>query len=167
MTEYIIAAGPSLTDAQVETAVELVKIGGAVKENNVRTGVKRKNAKIVFAMNEGQIIGVAALKDPEASYRKGLESEEKSNYKLPLESYPFELGYVAVSPDHQKNDIGMKLTQKACSLAEGKGMFATTSSTLMKEKVLDRLGFVSVGKPWKNDEGKELYLLVCSQNTAP
>ena len=162
MTEYRILSSEDATKRDVDIVVELVRSGGAVDEYFVRQGVDRPGAQIIFAESDGHAIGVAALKIPSDRYRSGLESRVKAGHPLPYEDYPYELGYVSVSPDHGKRGIGRKLVDTVLELAAGKGIFATTSNPAMKDGILQKIGFLQVGNVWKNDKNDTLHLLVRS-----
>ncbi|WP_132953220.1 GNAT family N-acetyltransferase [Rhodovulum bhavnagarense] len=162
MTEYRVLSSEDATKHDVDIFAELVRSGGAVDEYFVRQGVNRPGAKLIFAESDGQAIGVAALKIPSDQYRSGLESGVKAGQPLLHEDYPYELGYVSVSPDHGKRGIGRKLVEIALELAEGKGIFATTSNPAMKDGILQQVGFFQVGNVWKNGKNETLHLLVRS-----
>lgn len=162
MTEYRVLNIEDVTKHDEDIFVELVRSGGAVDEYFVRQGVNRPGAKIVFAESDGQAIGVAALKIPSDHYRSGLGSGDKAGHPLSHEVYPYELGYVSVSPDHGKRGIGKKLVDIVLELAEGKGIFATTSHPAMKDGILQKVEFFQVGNVWKNDNNETLHLLVRS-----
>lgn len=117
MIEFLISDGPNASVEDVEVFVDVVGMGGAVVEHFVRSGIVREGTKIVFAKSNGTTVGVAALKVPLEEYRTGLESEAKSGHFLPKDAYPFELGYVAVSPDHGGKGIGTGLVEKVVTLA--------------------------------------------------
>lgn len=133
--EYRVLNSEDATKHDVDIFVELVLSGGAVDEHFVRMGAKRPGAKLVFAVFDGQVKGVAALKIPSAEYRSSLQSDVKAEHPLSNEDYPFELGYVSVSPDHGKRGVGRKLVDIVLELAEGKGVFATTSNPAMKDGI--------------------------------
>ncbi|MEO0543261.1 MAG: hypothetical protein AAFY99_05525 [Pseudomonadota bacterium] len=100
MIKYRTLVGTDATKEEVDTFVELVGLGGAVVEDYVREGVVLPSAQIIFAEVEGQAVGVAALKVPLVRYRSGLQGARKSGYSLPESEFPYELGYVSVSPKH-------------------------------------------------------------------
>lgn len=146
--------------AGVKFTVPLVSSGGAVDEKYVRLGVVRLGAQIIFAEVAGRTVGVAALKVPSVEYRSGLQSATKADYSLPESEYPYELGYVSVSPEHAGKGIAKALVKEVMSLGEGSGIFATTSNPAMKDGVLPSFEFVPAGKTWKNANGDTLALLV-------
>lgn len=109
MIQYRTLVGATATKKEVDTFVKLVGSGGAVDENYVRKGAVRKGAQIIFAEVDGQTVGVAALKVPLAGDRSGLQKGAKAGYPLPENEYPYELGYVSVSPKHSGQGIAKVL----------------------------------------------------------
>jgi GNAT superfamily N-acetyltransferase len=158
MTEFTVLDGPDAKPDEVADFVRLVQQGGAVDENYVRQGIERQGAKIVLAIIDGTVVGVAALKVPLDIYRKGLESEAKSGHLISQNSYPYELGYVAVSQGHEGRGIGKALMDQVLALSEGNGLFATTSDPAMRKSLLPRAGFALVGASWKNKQNEWLQL---------
>lgn len=160
MTKYRNLSGQDATRDEVVSFVELVQSGGAVDEYYVRQGLKRPGAKIVFAEVGCKVVGVAALKIPSEQYRFGLQGAAKADYPLSQNDYPFELGYVSVSPEHSGQGIARKLIKEVLLIAGGKGIFATTSHPAMKNILLPFFRFAPVGKSWINESGDVLHLLV-------
>ncbi len=160
MTKYRSLIGADATKEEVDTFVELVRSGGAVDEEYVRIGVVRPGVQIIFAEVGAQAVGVAALKIPSVGYRSGLQRAVKADYLLPESEYPYELGYVSVSPKHSRQGIARALVAEVLRLADGNGIFSTTSNPAMKEGLLPSFKFVPVGKTWKNGSGDILSLLV-------
>lgn len=161
--EYAVIHGPSAGDRDLETIVRLVKSGGAVDEHFVRQGIRRAGAKVVLARIDNEMIGVAALKMPAASYRSGLGSAAKSGHPIPPDQFPFELGYVAVSSRYEGRGIARTLIGKVIEQADGHGLFATTFNAAMKDTLLPRAGFERVGTSWLNDENERLHLYTLNQ----
>ncbi|WP_417247482.1 GNAT family N-acetyltransferase [Celeribacter sp.] len=160
MIKYKTLIGANATQEEVDTFVELVASGGAVDEKYVRLGVVRPSAQIIFAEISGSTVGVAALKVPSVEYRYRLQSVAKAGYSLPEREYPYELGYVSVSPEHAGKGIAKALVKEVMSLTDGSGIFATTSNPAMKDGVLPPFKFVPAGQTWKNANGDTLGLLV-------
>lgn len=165
MIQYRALVGATATKEEVDTFVELVGSGGAVDVNYVRRGAVRPGAQIIFAEVDGQTVGVAALKIPHVGYRSGLQESAKAGYSLPESEYPYELGYVSVSPKYSGQGIAKALVAEALRLAIGNGVFATTSNPTMKKGVLPSFKFVPVGKTWKNGSGDILSLFVRKSQT--
>lgn len=160
MIIYRTLNGADATQEDVDVFVELVTLGGAVDEKYVRIGVVRPGAQIIFAEVAGQTVGVAALKLPSVEYRSSLQRITKADYSLPESEYPYELGYVSVSPEHSGKGIAKALVAEVIRLADGSGLFASTSNSAMKDGVLPSFKFVPAGKTWKNASGDTLGLLV-------
>ncbi len=165
MIQFRVLVGATATKEEVDTFVALVRSGGAVDENYVRRGAVRPGAQIIFADVDGQAVGVAALKVPLAGYRSGLQEEAKAGYSLPESEYPYELGYVSVSPKYSGQGIAKALVTEVLRLATGNGVFATTSNLTMKKGVLPSFKFVPVGKTWRNESGDILSLFARKSQT--
>jgi GNAT superfamily N-acetyltransferase len=165
MIQYRTVVGATATKEEVDTFVELVGSGGAVDKNYVRKGAVRPGAQIIFAEVDGQTVGVAALKVPLVGYRSGLQEAAKAGYSLPESDYPYELGYVSVSPKHSGQGIAKALVAEVLRLATGNGVFATTSNPAMREGVLPSFKFVPVGRTWMNGSGDILSLFVRKSQT--
>lgn len=160
MIEFEVLDGPEATQNRQDEFLQFVTDGGAVEGYYVRQGIDRAGAKLVFAKSDGVTVGVAALKVPSNEYRRGLE--EKSGYQLDQKLYPFELGYVAVPPEHSGRGIAKGLVEQVLALADGDGIFATTSNSAMKCTILPKFGFSQAGSPWKNNQQEELHLMTTS-----
>jgi GNAT superfamily N-acetyltransferase len=165
MIQYRTLVGATATKEEVDTFVELVVAGGAVRENHVRRGAVRPGAQLIFAEVDGQTVGVAALKVPLVRYRSSLQEPAKAGYSLPESEFPYELGYVSVLPKYSGRRIAKKLVEEVLRLASGNGVFATTSNPTMKEGVLPSFKFVPVGKTWSNGSGDILSLFVRKSQT--
>lgn len=165
MIQYRSLVGATATSDDMDTFVELVGTGGAVDENYVRRGAVRPGAQIIFAEVDGQKVGVAALKVPLVGYRAGLREAVKAGCSLPKNKYPYELGYVSVSPNHFGQGIAKGLVAEALRLVTGHEVFATTSNPTIKKGVLPSFKFVPVGKTWRNGSGDILSLFVRNPDT--
>lgn len=160
MLKYRVINGENAADDEVETAVKLVSLGGAVDEFYVRQGVKRPGARVVFAEVNGETVGVAALKIPSDEYRSSFQGSAKAEFSLPSKDYPYELGYISVLPDHGGRGIARSMIQIVLDLSDGKGFFATTSHPAMRNGLLPSFDFRLVGNAWENDTAETLNLLV-------
>lgn len=160
MIEYRTLLGADATQEEVDTFVELVRSGGAVDEKYVQMGAVRPGAHISFAEVRGRPVGVAALKIPSDNYRFGLQGAAKAGYSLLNSEYPYELGYVSVLPEHSGKGIGKALVTEVIRLADGNGIFATTSNPTMKDGLLPSFAFEPAGRNWTNSSGDILGLFV-------
>ena len=140
MVQYRTLVGATATKEEVDTFVELVGSGGAVDENHVRRGAVRQGAQIIFAEVDGQTVGVAALKVPLVGYRTGLQGAAKADYSLPESQYPYELGYISVSPKHSGQGIAKALVAEVLRLANGKRRITILQIRPYRQDLEERIG---------------------------
>lgn len=140
---------PAEASEQEQAAfLRMVPEGGAMTEAAVRAGLPLAEALVICA-EDGQILGVAALKVPKPGYRAGLGAAAKSGFALPEAEFPRELGYLAVDVPWRGRGIGTALCAEVIRLAGGRGLFATTGDDIMRHKILPGLGFADAGTGWQ------------------
>src|ERR1035438_4079354 len=94
--DTIIAQPPNVfTESEIQDLLAMVRageeVGRVVLEQNAR------NAQcLVFARKGSCLVGVAALKNPQASYRQTIKT--KARVAVEAQDFPFELGYIFVRP---------------------------------------------------------------------
>lgn len=166
MIEIIERDGSEAIPEEKRACIDLITIGGAVEEGHVEAGINRAGVILFLAKDESKIVGVAALKIPNHSYRTRLESIKGSQYSIPAEQFPFELGYVATAPEYTGQGIAKKLTTVAVNRflqCSNQGIFATTSDEAMLKTILPDVGFKIRGEPWPNENSDgELRLMTRS-----
>lgn len=130
----------------------IVKEGGAI-EGTVKEITQRlsrtRNLVLLRVKEDNRIVGVAALKNPDANYR----ANKFVAASVPIGDYATapELGYVVISEEMR----GQKLSGNLCdAIAQEicEPAFATTDNSTMK-KNLKRSGFTKVGREWKGQKG--------------
>ncbi len=152
--EFTAYAAGTLVEAALERCVDIILAGGAVA---VTVPKLRAAVKLVVATQNGEIIGVGALKGVRpANYVRGLAGPHKSDYEFPPETP--ELGYVAVDARHQGSRLSHVLVAKLLEDESGP-YFATTDHGGMK-KVLAAAGFAPKGKSWKSQRDADLSLWI-------
>ena len=106
------------------------------------------------------LLGVAALKVPQSSYRKKIA--EKSDFSLQSDLYPFELGYLFVQEDVRGNGLALRLAAAAVDQARGTQAFATVrADNLGMLRTLNRAAFLHVGAEYPGrNRGTSIRLLV-------
>lgn len=108
-----------------------------------KTSSKRKRS---FSQGEGPK-GIAALKNPLASYRERIS--EKAGFNIDAKAFPFELGYVFVTLKAQGKGLSHQLVDEAIRLAAGRGLFATARTDNARMlSTLEKAGFNRKGKPY-------------------
>ncbi|ODT14747.1 MAG: hypothetical protein ABS35_33705 [Kaistia sp. SCN 65-12] len=145
MTEKISSGRPGKFPAKRREAfIALVREGREVGEAVLARNVKEAEA-LVFAGRGPK--GVAALKNPLASYRKRIGG--KSGFEIDATAFPFELGYVFVAPQARGKGLSNELVKEAIRLAGGRGIFATAriDNTPMLAALV-KAGFEVRGEPY-------------------
>jgi len=152
MPELIVKFPGDCSNDEIEAFVALVREGGEVSMQGLPERVCRSIA-LVFARVDSFMIGVAALKRPQLSYRRRVSTG--SGAQLPTEEFPYELGWVYVAPESRGKGLSLSLSQAALSKSEGAGVFATSrTDNIAMHRSLAKLGFVSVGNPFASERGK-------------
>lgn len=87
-----------MTDVERLRFRELVLKGREVASDALRTNIE--SARTLVTLGDGAaIVGTAALKRPQASYRRKVV--ERSGFALTQADYPYELGSVYIEPRFQ------------------------------------------------------------------
>ena len=158
-SEEFVVKSPSETSAEViQLFVQMILSGGAIDDNsaNIETRVK-KCASLIYKLQSGIIVGIAALKVPARSYRNRIG--QKTGYDISESLYPFELGYVVVEASARKQGLSQQLVEAASRQAIPEGLFATTSCPAMRS-VLPRFAFKKVGNDYEGADKNMLSLYV-------
>ena len=137
----------------------LVEAGGEVDTVVLHQNVESAKS-LVFAWSEGRLLGVAALKVPQPSYRKKIA--QNSGFSLQPELYPFELGYVFVQEEARGIGLAHRLVAAAVDQARRTKVFATVrADNLAMLSTLHRAAFLHVGEEYPGrNQGTSIRLLV-------
>ncbi len=158
----ITVKAPGACDAEELKAFErFVRKGGEVQSHGLATLVRQANA-LAFVHSSRQVVGVGALKQPLAGYRKSVF--EKSAAVRAAAEFPVELGWIYVAPAERGKGHSGRLVEALLKRAPDAGIFATsrTDNTPM-HRSLERFGFVRAGKPYTSTRGRyKLQLFVRS-----
>jgi hypothetical protein len=79
---------------------------------------------LAFARSEGTLVGIGAIKRPNAEYRQRVFDQAGS--KLRAASFPYELGWIYVSPAYQNNRICSRIVEGLTPHAQGAAVYATS-----------------------------------------
>lgn len=137
----------------------LVKKGKEVEVSKLHDRI-RYAYRLAFQFSGVSITGVAAMKNPEPSYR--VKIAERSGFALSVKSWPYELGWVYVEPLARGAGVASSLSINLLGDVDGRGVYSTmrVSNTAM-EKVLRRNGFLAVGRTYNSKRtGEQLRLWV-------
>src|SRR5690242_3659635 len=109
MSEHKVTSKAPKDCSEVEIAafVSLVLAGGEVIARGLEDRVRNAEC-ISFLRDKVSLVGVAGLKRPSHNHRS--EVSKWAGVSLPEESYPFELGWVFISPSAR----GQKLSLPLC-----------------------------------------------------
>lgn len=129
---------------EIDDFMALVLAGDAVQSQGLRKRIGHAES-LVFLTIGCCLCGVAGLKRPDSKYRADVASKSKT--PLPVDRFPYELGWVFVMPSARGRRFSVDLVREALLSAGTAGVFATTRKPEMA-KTLARFQFVPVGKPW-------------------
>src|SRR5258708_33668658 len=138
--ETLKCEAPEAFDKQQQAAfIELVKSGDEVDERTLRRNVPQAK-RLAFLWLDNVLSGVAALKNPQNSYREGFL--EKSGVAVEEQAFPFELGYVVITKSAQGQGYSRKLIAALLADFRHCGIFATSHTTNeFMHRTLARFGF--------------------------
>lgn len=154
----VLRGGADLSPDEAAEVARLVHAGGAVQGTIEQIKGRVRNAHLfAIALWAGDVVGVAALKAPQQGYRDTLR--QKTGVDLPAETYPAELGYVAISEACRGGRLSSLLMAELMSRPAGtEGVFATTKRDGFYKAVLPYLGFNYRGS-YQNDDKETVHLL--------
>jgi predicted GNAT family N-acyltransferase len=139
--EVIVLPGMQLNNEFIAQSVDIITDGGQVATEGLSQNLARAHL-VALALDEGQIVGVAAIKNQSRAYIKGVGDD--AGYQPHARAR--ELGYVAVKKERRGEHIGSDLADKLLIGYDGP-CFATTRTQRMKD-ILKKRGFEKVGKEW-------------------
>lgn len=160
-TEHSLVAQPPQAFAEIEIQdfMAMVRAGGEVGDTVLEQNVR--NAKCLVVVRQAScLVGVAALKNPQASYRHSIKA--KAGVTVDAQDFPFELGYIFVLPSARRQGLAVKLCRAALAPAHGKGVFATAhTNNKGMNAILPTLAFLKTGRPYGSvRDGHRLQLFV-------
>ena len=152
MPELIVKSPGECSSIEIGAFIAFVRVGGEVSIQGLLDRIRGATA-LAFARVDGLVVGVAALKQPQASYRRRVSTE--SSAALSAKEYPYELGWVYVSPESRNKGFSLLLSQAALAESNGVGVFATSrTDNITMHRSLAKLGFVATGNPFTSGRGK-------------
>lgn len=147
--------------AELTDFMKLVIAGGQVDPHTL-PGLVAESIVLAFAHDDvtGAIMGVAALKVPDATYRS--RCFRKAGVDLEAQANPWELGWVFVSPEYEGKGVAKSLVAELTrDLASP--IYATSLTTkVAMHKAMMHAGFERAGKTYKSTQtpGEEVALFV-------
>jgi predicted GNAT family N-acyltransferase len=156
----------SPSDAGLDlTAFEaLVIAGGEVAQEGLGERI-RWAAWLIQLQLDGHLVGVAALKQASARYRKSLA--KKCGVAVPDRIYPYEFGWLVVPKKFEGRRYYRLIMNAALAQSGGGGIFATTRcSNERMHRILPAYGFAVIGNPYLSDRD-DYELEVFTRPTSP
>lgn len=152
MPELVVKSPSDCTNIEIGAFIAFVRAGGEVSIQGLAEHI-RGAAALVFARVDGSVVGVAALKQPQASYRRRVSSE--SGAPISAAEFPYELGWVYVLPEARGKGLSHLLSQAALAEGKGAGVFATSrTDNIAMHRTLAKVGFVATGNSFVSGRGK-------------
>jgi GNAT superfamily N-acetyltransferase len=156
--EITVAAPTDFTKEELAEFCKLVRKGGEVGGNALATNIKNAKALVLGKCAES-VQGTAALKSPQARYRKRIG--DKAGVDLGQATFPYELGYVFLTPKMQGKGLSHRLVAMALKHADGAGVFATTrTDNNAMLATLAKAGFKLTGNDYCGRDTRNLRILV-------
>jgi GNAT superfamily N-acetyltransferase len=137
-----------------------VKSAGEADASHVKT------AKCLVQLYRSErLVGTAALK-ANSSYRNSCF--KSAGVEELADSFPLELGYVAVDKELRRRGVSHLLVAAALSRREKSGVYATSNLVnLPMHKVLETRGFTRAGVPWESKKKPGQYLALFLSTGGP
>lgn len=143
------APAPVLKHPSACTADELNAFRALVSANGqARTGRVPESELLAFLHNnDGQLIAVGALKNPDPDYRLRVFTTY-AGLTTAADSWPvYEVGFFSIARDWQGQGLGRRILQALVNEMPHTSLFATTRTPGMVH-LLEEQGFTAVGKRW-------------------
>ena len=156
------------SQAELQDFVSLVLAGGEVTAAGLE-GRVRNAQSLVFLTECDCLKGIAAVKNPDLDYRRGVF--QKAQASINDTEFSLELGWVFVLPSSRGAGFSHKLMKAALTVTNGQAIFATSrADNAPMHKVLKTHGFSCHGKTYASSrDNQQLVLFVCTaaQQGAP
>jgi GNAT superfamily N-acetyltransferase len=145
--------------------MSLVLAGAEVTAVGLEERVKKAQS-LVFLTVGGCLKGIAAVKNPAPSYRRGVF--QKAQASVNDAEFPLELGWVFVLPSSRGAGFSHTLLGAARSTTCGYRMFATSrSDNTPMHKTLNAHGFSYHGSTYASNRGDHQLTLFVTHDAQP
>ncbi|HRE84281.1 MAG TPA: GNAT family protein [Opitutaceae bacterium] len=134
-----------------EQFAQLVLSGGEVAAAGLAERIESA-IRLTFMRTGSELIGVAALKQPAANYRRAVF--EKAEASDPMENFPYELGWIVLKNEFRGKGLSTDLVSSALRPACGLGVYATVRlNNEPMRRTLIRSGFRPEGTHFQSERG--------------
>ncbi len=156
--DITVSAPDELPKNERDLFSALVQQGGEIDGNALANNIGSAKA-LVIGREAGDVRGIAALKRPQASYRRRIGG--KAGVEIGLARYPYELGYVVLVPEARGQKLSHCLIAAALAHAESAAVFATTrTDNAAMLATLAKAGFKQAGQDYRGRGSRMIRLLV-------
>lgn len=148
------------SETELDAFENLVKEGGEVSSSELRLRIERAAYLSWIEADNGEFIGVGAIKNPNTSYRSSIFKKADPLAKPDL--FGLELGWIFIKPAFRKQGLSSQLITKLLDSVKNKAIFASTreDNEIMKS-ILQSFGFNKIGNPYLSNNGNyDLVLFV-------
>lgn len=152
MTNVIWKKPSECTDSELMMFEELINKGGEVVTHGLHDRIARAKWLVFLFESDKTLAGVAALKKPNADYKKGVF--RKASSPEDPSKFDFEVGWIFVKPQFRRRKHSRTLLQTVLELADKQNVYATTreDNEAMQHTNL-HCGLKESGQPYKSEEG--------------
>lgn len=149
--------------AELDAFEGLVSIGDEVIQNGLRNRIEGAYFLALGKIVNGEVVGVAALKNPNNNYRRSVF--EKSYSKEEPNQWQAELGWIFVRNEYRNQGLATRLVKELFSSNTPMNVYATA-----REKnnpilpLLKKFGFVQSGQVYPSENGDYNLVLYIKQD---
>lgn len=130
----------------------LINKGGEVVAYGLHDRIMRAEWLIFLFESDKTLAGIAALKKPNANYKKDVF--RKANSPEDPSKFDFEAGWIFVEPQFRGRKHSHTLLQTALELADKSHVYATTREDNKAMRCTNiHCGLQESGQPYKSEEG--------------
>jgi GNAT superfamily N-acetyltransferase len=133
---------------------DLVLSGKQVQEEGLPERIA-KAALLAFAQVDGQLAGVASIKNQKRNYVTGIFL--KAKVPRLAENFDYEIGYAVTHENFRRRGISRDLIIQLIAQKPQAKFYATTKNDDMRS-LLEKSGFEKTGKTYNNMDGENLDL---------
>ena len=160
MTPTIVTAHPSaFTVKDRDTFFRMLQGSATVSGTGLRGRIDRASRLAFARCPGGSLLGIAALKVPDARYRQRII--ETSGASLNVREFPYERGWLFVEPSMRGQGIGMALLRDLSDVVGGQSFYSVGEhlpTGHVHIAAVEGLGYV--GRPFVGRAGRRLVVRV-------
>jgi predicted GNAT family N-acyltransferase len=155
----ILKSPAECSSEELALFARFVRDGGEVQSQGLPGRIRQAKA-LAFLVENGQAIGIAALKQPNQGYRAGVFAKAKA-IETP-DRFPYEVGWVVIDEKHRGRKLSRALVDAVLSRSEGCDVFATSVTTRkFMHRTLMHFDFAQHGQPYPSSQRDEdLFLFI-------